>query len=86
MLKQKRNRPNRFASAATRHQHIYVDKGTPHDPLAGSPYPSRLNFYVEPPPLEITIEEFELFALDRLQGSLGYLFYLYNAYSYIYSV
>ncbi|CDS08326.1 hypothetical protein LRAMOSA02274 [Lichtheimia ramosa] len=67
MLKQKRNRPNRFASAATRHQHIYVDKGTPHDPLAGSPYPSRLNFYVEPPPLEITIEEFELFALDRLQ-------------------
>lgn len=86
MLKQKRNRPNRFASAATRHQHIYVDKGTPHDPLAGSPYPSRLNFYVEPPPLEITIEEFELFALDRLQGRLGYLFYLYNAYSYIYSV
>ena len=86
MLKQKRNRPNRFASAATRHQHIYVDKGTAHDPLAGSPYPSRLNFYVEPPPLEITIEEFELFALDRLQGRLDYIGHSYNSHSCVYSL
>ncbi|KAI9030926.1 eukaryotic and archaeal DNA primase, large subunit-domain-containing protein [Phycomyces nitens] len=31
-------------------------------------YPSRLNFYLAPPSTEITIEEFEIFALDRLQG------------------
>ncbi|KAF9094273.1 hypothetical protein BGX29_009560 [Mortierella sp. GBA35] len=31
------------------------------------PYPTRLNFYREPPPLEISIEEFEQFALDRMQ-------------------
>ena len=31
-------------------------------------YPTRLNFYREPPPLEISIEEFEQFALDRMQG------------------
>ncbi|KAF8936249.1 hypothetical protein BGZ58_004419 [Dissophora ornata] len=30
-------------------------------------YPTRLNFYKDPPPLEITIEEFEQFALDRMQ-------------------
>ncbi|KAG0064019.1 hypothetical protein BGZ89_009432 [Linnemannia elongata] len=30
-------------------------------------YPTRLNFYREPPPLEISIEEFEQFALDRMQ-------------------
>ncbi|KAI8370234.1 eukaryotic and archaeal DNA primase, large subunit-domain-containing protein [Blakeslea trispora] len=30
-------------------------------------YPFRLNFYLKPPPAEITIEEFEGFALDRLQ-------------------
>jgi hypothetical protein len=33
-------------------------------------YPTRLNFYREPPPLEISIEEFEQFALDRMQGTL----------------
>lgn len=32
-------------------------------------YPTRLNFYREPPPLEISIEEFEQFALDRMQGT-----------------
>ncbi|KAI7868588.1 eukaryotic and archaeal DNA primase, large subunit-domain-containing protein [Spinellus fusiger] len=31
-------------------------------------YPSRLNFYLQPPSLEITMEEFESFALDRLYG------------------
>lgn len=33
-------------------------------------YPTRLNFYREPPRLEISIEEFEQFALDRMQGTL----------------
>ncbi|KAF9437965.1 hypothetical protein BGZ76_010335 [Entomortierella beljakovae] len=32
-----------------------------------TPYPTRLNFYLTPPPLEISIEEFEQFALDRMQ-------------------
>ncbi|KAG0349249.1 hypothetical protein BG004_000029 [Podila humilis] len=31
------------------------------------PYPTRLNFYRDPPALEICIEEFEQFALDRMQ-------------------
>ncbi len=31
-------------------------------------YPHRLSFYLYPPPVEISIEEFETFALDRLQG------------------
>ncbi|KAG0258452.1 hypothetical protein BG011_003275 [Mortierella polycephala] len=31
------------------------------------PYPTRLNFYKDPPPLEISIEEFEQYALDRMQ-------------------
>ncbi|KAF9026511.1 hypothetical protein BGZ52_006614 [Haplosporangium bisporale] len=31
------------------------------------PYPTRLNFYRDPPALEISIEEFEQFALDRMQ-------------------
>ncbi|RUS16956.1 DNA primase large subunit [Endogone sp. FLAS-F59071] len=30
-------------------------------------YPFRLNFYLEPPSNEISVEEFETFALDRLQ-------------------
>ncbi|KAI8987309.1 eukaryotic and archaeal DNA primase, large subunit-domain-containing protein [Mycotypha africana] len=33
-------------------------------------YPFRLNFYLKVPTSEITIEEFETFALDRLQGDL----------------
>ncbi|KAI1315250.1 hypothetical protein EDD11_001082 [Mortierella claussenii] len=35
--------------------------------IVDSPYPTRLNFYTAPPPLEISIEEFEQFALDRMQ-------------------
>lgn len=31
-------------------------------------YPHRLNFYAMPPLNEITIEEFELWAIDRLYG------------------
>ncbi|KAF9927830.1 hypothetical protein FBU30_002833 [Linnemannia zychae] len=30
-------------------------------------YPTRLNFYQEPPPLVISIDEFEQYALDRMQ-------------------
>ncbi|KAF9100597.1 hypothetical protein BGX27_000324 [Mortierella sp. AM989] len=35
--------------------------------IAYDDYPTKLNFYREPPPLEISIEEFEQFALDRMQ-------------------
>ena len=31
-------------------------------------YPNRLNFYSVPPQNEITLEEFELWAIDRLYG------------------
>lgn len=31
-------------------------------------YPHRLSMYTQPPQLEISIEQFEQFALDRLQG------------------
>ena len=31
-------------------------------------YPHRLNFYSIPPQNEITLEEFELWAIDRLYG------------------
>lgn len=33
-------------------------------------YPFRLNFYSRPPLEEVTIEEFEGWALDRLRGEL----------------
>jgi len=33
------------------------------------PYPTTLNFYKVPPELNITIVEFEQFALDRMQGT-----------------
>ncbi|KND01027.1 DNA primase subunit PRI2 [Spizellomyces punctatus DAOM BR117] len=36
------------------------------DPKLG-PYPSSLNFYIDPPPYELTLNEFETFALDRLR-------------------
>jgi hypothetical protein len=31
-------------------------------------YPQRLTMYTQPPSMEISMEEFEAFALDRLQG------------------
>jgi len=31
-------------------------------------YPYRLNFYTVPPQDEVTLEEFELWAIDRLYG------------------
>lgn len=32
-------------------------------------YRSRLNFYVEPPTADITLEQFEQWAIDRLRGN-----------------
>lgn len=32
-------------------------------------YPHRLNFYERPPVEEITIEDFEVWAIDRLRGA-----------------
>lgn len=32
-------------------------------------YPCRLTMYEKPPPSEISMEEFETFAIDRLQGT-----------------
>jgi DNA primase large subunit len=37
-------------------------------------YPHRLNFYETPPTAEITLEQFEQWAIDRLK-SLAILFY-----------
>jgi DNA primase large subunit len=36
-------------------------------------YPYRLNFYTVPPRMEITLEEFELWAIDRLYGMCCFL-------------
>jgi len=38
------------------------------DVQQGSSYPYRLNFYSVAPQHEITLEEFELWAIDRLYG------------------
>ncbi|KAI8069021.1 eukaryotic and archaeal DNA primase, large subunit-domain-containing protein [Gilbertella persicaria] len=59
---------NRFAAAAAAQsthagRTVFIDGQ--HASL--DEYPFRLNFYLKPPPAEITIEEFEGFALDRLQ-------------------
>ncbi|KAI7849928.1 DNA primase large subunit Spp2 [Circinella umbellata] len=64
MLKQKSTRTNRFTAATNRHQRVYVENGNTNLPTE---YASRLNFYSKAPPAEITIEEFETYALDRLQ-------------------
>jgi DNA primase large subunit len=36
-------------------------------------YATRLNFYRLPPTAEITLEEFEEWAINRLKGTLSYL-------------
>lgn len=36
-------------------------------------YPHRLNFYDVPPTSEITLEEFEQWAIDRLKGKLVFI-------------
>jgi DNA primase large subunit len=41
-------------------------------------YPHRLNFYTVPPQNEITLEEFELWAIDRLYGKLSCLLYVWT--------
>ncbi|ORX53214.1 DNA primase large subunit Spp2 [Hesseltinella vesiculosa] len=61
MFKSKKSRTNRFAAVAN--QHVSVGR----DSMLDSEYPFRLNMYLDPPTDEITIEEFEIFALDRLQ-------------------
>ncbi|KAI9493481.1 DNA primase large subunit Spp2 [Zychaea mexicana] len=66
MLKQKSSRINRFSAATNRHQRVFVDNGSGNGALPAE-YATRLNFYSHPPPAEITIEEFETYALDRLQ-------------------
>ena len=35
---------------------------------SGTEYPFRLNFYTTPPLREVTLEDFELWAIDRLHG------------------
>lgn len=68
MLKNK-NKINRFAAAAeAAHQgrSVFTDNGGNFN--LQRDYPFRLNFYLKSPPSEITIEEFEIFGLDRLQG------------------
>ncbi|KAG0738208.1 hypothetical protein G6F62_009161 [Rhizopus arrhizus] len=70
MFKNKSRSINRFsaaAEAAVNGQSVYVDNGRDYN--LQSDYPFRLNFYLKPPPADITIEEFEEFALDRLQGN-----------------
>ncbi|KAI8148521.1 DNA primase large subunit Spp2 [Fennellomyces sp. T-0311] len=62
MLKQRSSKTNRFV--ANRRQHIQVE-GSSHALL--EQYPTRVNFYSKPPLHELSIEEFETFALDRLQ-------------------
>ncbi|RCH81500.1 hypothetical protein CU098_004655 [Rhizopus stolonifer] len=64
MFKSKSRGVNRFAEA-TNSGSVYMDNGRDYN--LQSDYPFRLNFYLKPPPAEITIEEFEEFALDRLQ-------------------
>ncbi|KAI9319961.1 DNA primase large subunit Spp2 [Dichotomocladium elegans] len=60
----KKHKANRFANTPfNKYQNIYIDNGVTDD----SEYPTRLNFYDKRPTTEFTIEEFELFALDRLQ-------------------
>lgn len=58
---------NRFAAATEASKgRVYTDNGKNYS--LQKDYPFRLNFYMKPPPMEVTVEEFETFALDRLQG------------------
>ncbi|TPX59518.1 hypothetical protein PhCBS80983_g02395 [Powellomyces hirtus] len=58
MLKQ-----NRHLTASATNAHEVTRHN---DPRLG-PYPSSLNFYTVPPPYELTLMEFETYALDRLR-------------------
>lgn len=67
MQRKKSRVVNRFAAAAESNKgRVYSDNGQQYS--LQKDYPFRLNFYLKPPPMEITVEEFETFALDRLQG------------------
>lgn len=43
-------------------------------------YPTRLNFYKKPPVSEISIEEFETWAIDRLVGTLSIFFIIFYSF------
>lgn len=67
MQRKKSKVANRFAAATEANKgRVYSDTGKNYN--LKKDYPFRLNFYLKPPPMEITVEEFEVFALDRLQG------------------
>lgn len=75
MLKHKNKGINRFAAAAdaaNSGRSVFVENGMNYN--LQSDYPFRVNFYLKPPPSEITIEEFETFALDRLQGKIEWIY------------
>ncbi|CAO3590558.1 unnamed protein product [Absidia cylindrospora] len=63
MSHSKKTNVNRFAAAFKRRR---IDI-KPDSMLEESDYPFRINFYLRPPPTDITLEEIESFALDRLQ-------------------
>ena len=53
-----------------RRQHVDHRKKQFVSPLYGEQeYKQRLNFYTIPPTSDITLEEFELWAIDRLKGT-----------------
>lgn len=72
MLKNKTRSVNRFAAKekAVKRGGVYSHIDVNNLNLKEE-YPFRLNFYIRPPPKEVTLEEFEGFALDRLQGTLS---------------
>lgn len=79
MFKSKSRRVNRFSAAAEAATNgVYMDIGRDYD--LQSEYPFRLNFYLKPPPSEITIEELEEYALDRLQGTQIYIYIYIHMY------
>ncbi|KAI8817371.1 eukaryotic and archaeal DNA primase, large subunit-domain-containing protein [Fimicolochytrium jonesii] len=59
------------AYRVTRHSESTASGGTAtlinSYPQLASTYPFSLNFYIDPPPYELTLTEFETFALDRLR-------------------
>ncbi len=70
MLKNKTRSVNRFAAKenAVKQRGVYSHIDVNNSSL-NQDYPFRLNFYTKPPPKEVTLEEFEGYALDRLQGN-----------------
>ncbi|KAJ2558587.1 DNA primase subunit pri2 [Coemansia sp. RSA 1933] len=54
-------------TAAPKRDNGFGDAPAAPEVVRRSRYPSRLSVYADPPDLEVSIEEFETFALDRLQ-------------------